>query len=185
MFEVSLTQVYRQCWIVKQTVYLYKKPHQTSLIWDLLFLVFSVQGVLKYFGNSYVKTAHNSSIMFYFYNNFLVIMDANHTDFFKDVFDVVRLIPKGRVTSYGAIANYLGTKKSSRIVGYAMNKAHTDGTIPAHRVVNRKGVLSGKNHFATPNRMQELLENEGILVKDNSIQNFEQVFWDPSIELKL
>ncbi len=104
-------------------------------------------------------------------------------DFFQDVYEVVKLIPQGRVCSYGAIANYLGSKGSSRMVGWAMNAAHTLPDVPAHRVVNRQGLLTGRHHFATPTLMQELLENEGIMVKDNQIQNFEQVFWNPSIEL--
>jgi methylated-DNA-protein-cysteine methyltransferase related protein len=104
--------------------------------------------------------------------------------FFDDVWEVVRLIPKGRVTSYGAIANYLGTKMSARMVGWAMNGSfHVKPKVPAHRVVNRNGMLSGKMHFATPTLMQELLEKEKILVKDDMIQEFERVFWDPAAEL--
>src|SRR6187200_2140863 len=101
--------------------------------------------------------------------------------FFEDVYSVVRQIPKGRVTSYGAIANYLGTKMSARMVGWAMNAAHsTKPKVPAHRVVNRNGMLSGKNHFATPTLMEELLKKEGILVKDETIINFKNHFWDPA-----
>lgn len=107
------------------------------------------------------------------------------SDFFDQVYQVTRLIPKGRATSYGAIANYLGAGKSSRVVGYAMNAAHTMEDVPAHRVVNRNGLLTGKMHFETPDRMQELLEAEGIMVKDNQIQNFEKVFWNPMVELDL
>jgi methylated-DNA-protein-cysteine methyltransferase-like protein len=105
--------------------------------------------------------------------------------FFDMVYKVVKLIPTGRVTSYGAIANYLGTKGSARMVGWAMNAAHNLHEVPAHRVVNRNGLLSGKNHFEGPNRMVELLEKEGILVEENQIQNFTKYFWDPAIELEL
>jgi len=102
-------------------------------------------------------------------------------EFFLKVYEIVRKIPRGRVSTYGAIARYLGTTKSSRLVGYAMNLSHQyDPSIPAHRVVNRNGLLTGKHHFATPTLMQELLEAEGILVKDNKVQNFDKVFWDPS-----
>lgn len=107
------------------------------------------------------------------------------TNFNQNVYEVVKLVPKGRVTTYGAIANYLGSKKSSRMVGWAMNKSHFDASIPAHRVVNKNGVLSGKHHFSIQNPMQKLLESEGIIVIDNQIQNFELHFWDPSIELNL
>lgn len=107
-------------------------------------------------------------------------------DFFKDVFEVVELIPKGRVTSYGAIAKYLGAIRSSRVVGYAMNASHgLDKPIPAHRVVNRNGLLTGKMHFPTPTTMQERLEAEGITIVDDQIQNFDKHFWDPSVALKL
>jgi methylated-DNA-protein-cysteine methyltransferase related protein len=110
---------------------------------------------------------------------------AEHS-FFNDVWEVVRLIPKGRVTSYGAIANYLGTKMSARMVGWAMNGSFTvKPKVPAHRVVNRNGMLSGKMHFATPTAMQELLEKEKIKVKDDVIVDFEKLFWDPMIELGL
>ena len=106
-------------------------------------------------------------------------------DFFQDVYDVVRLIPEGRVTSYGAIANYLGAKQAARMVGWAMNASHALSDVPAHRVVNRVGLLSGKNHFENPMHMQELLAKEGIIVENDQIQNFEKVFWDPAIELGL
>ncbi len=106
-------------------------------------------------------------------------------DFFQDVYDVVRLIPEGRVTSYGAIANYLGAKQAARMVGWAMNASHTLLDVPAHRVVNRVGLLSGKNHFENPKHMEDLLSKEGINVENDQIQNFEKVFWDPSIELGL
>lgn len=107
-------------------------------------------------------------------------------DFFDSVYQVVRLIPKGRVTSYGAIAKYLGSAGSSRVVGYAMNASHTQKPkVPAHRVVNRNGELTGKNHFSNPFLMQELLEKEGVKVKDDKIQNFNKLFWDPAKELSL
>jgi methylated-DNA-protein-cysteine methyltransferase related protein len=100
--------------------------------------------------------------------------------FFDDVYDVVRQIPKGKVTSYGAIANYLGTKMSARMVGWAMNAAHdARPKVPAHRVVNRNGMLTGKAHFATPDQMEELLKKEKIKVKDDKIIDFEKFFWDP------
>lgn len=105
--------------------------------------------------------------------------------FFEDVYEVVKLIPRGRVTSYGAIANYLGTKMSARMVGWAMNAAHDLPEVPAHRVVNRLGLLTGKMHFQTPDRMQTLLEAEGIVIKDDKIQGFSTVFWDPARELEL
>lgn len=104
--------------------------------------------------------------------------------FFDNVFDVVRLIPKGRVTSYGAIARYLGTGGSARMVGWAMNASHTaTPKVPAHRVVNSQGLLTGKHHFETPTLMQELLEKEKIKVKDNQIVDFEKLFWNPILEL--
>ena len=106
--------------------------------------------------------------------------------FYDQVYQVVRLIPPGRVTSYGAIASYLGTKGSSRMVGYAMNGVNKyDPTIPAQRVVNRNGLLTGKFHFQPSERMQQLLETEGLMVKDDQITNFKSVFWDPSVELDL
>ncbi|GAB5416619.1 MAG: MGMT family protein [Crocinitomicaceae bacterium] len=106
-------------------------------------------------------------------------------DFFRDVFDVVRLIPKGRVTSYGAIAKYLGSPRSSRMVGWAMNASHKEENIPAHRVVNRTGLLTGKVHFNPPEAMEKRLQKEGIQVKNDQVQNFQSVFWDPSEELAL
>lgn len=105
--------------------------------------------------------------------------------FFDNVYAVVRLIPKGRVTSYGAIAAYIGMKRSARMVGYAMNASHGDKSIPAHRVVNRNGLLSGKNHFGSPVEMQRRLEKEGIQVENDKIVNFDKHFWDPAVELKL
>lgn len=104
-------------------------------------------------------------------------------NFFQRVYEVVRLIPFGRVTSYGAIANYLGSRGSARMVGWAMNASHNMEDIPAHRVVNRKGLLSGKHHFDGTNLMQQLLENEGIKVENNQIIDFESHFWDPMKEL--
>lgn len=104
--------------------------------------------------------------------------------FFDSVFEVARLIPKGRVTSYGAIAAYLGTKLSARMVGWAMNAAGSaEEAVPAHRVVNRNGMLSGKHHFPEPGLMEKLLKKEGVKVKDDIIVNFEKHFWDPSNEL--
>ena len=106
--------------------------------------------------------------------------------FFDRVYEVARLIPAGRVTSYGAIAEYLGTKGSSRMVGYAMNACGSaKPPVPAHRVVNRFGMLSGKGHFPTPNLMQEMLKSEGVEVADGVVQDFEHVFWNPSIELSM
>ena len=104
--------------------------------------------------------------------------------FFNDVYDVVRLIPKGRVTSYGAIARYLGTAGSSRMVGWAMNGSHRQKPhVPAQRVVNRIGLLTGKHHFGSPHLMQQLLENEGIMVENDKVVDFKQLFWDPNQEL--
>lgn len=112
-------------------------------------------------------------------------MDTEKTNYFDLVYQVVREIPKGRVTSYGAIANYLGLKSGARMVGYAMNAAHSMPDVPAQRVVNRLGLLTGKHHFETPTRMQELLEAEGIQIVEDQIQNFEKVFWDPEKELSI
>jgi methylated-DNA-protein-cysteine methyltransferase-like protein len=104
-------------------------------------------------------------------------------NFFEKVYEVAKQIPFGRVTSYGAIAKYLGTAKSARMVGWAMNASHNNADIPAHRVVNRNGLLTGKFHFDGTNLMQQLLESEGIVIKENQIQNFNDVFWDPFKEL--
>ena len=106
-------------------------------------------------------------------------MIEDSISFFERVHEVARLVPYGRVTSYGAIARYLGAAKSARMVGYAMNASHSKD-VPAHRVVNRKGLLTGKHHFEGTNLMQQLLESEGIVVIDNQIQDFKAVFWDPS-----
>lgn len=104
--------------------------------------------------------------------------------FFADVFDVVRQIPKGRVTSYGAIAAYLGTKMSARMVGWAMNASHmATPPVPAQRVVNRNGMLTGKHHFETPTKMEELLKKEGVQVKNDVVADFKKIFWDPAEEL--
>ena len=106
--------------------------------------------------------------------------------FFEDVYEVVRQIPKGRVTSYGAIANYLGTRLSARMVGWAMNAAHTaKPKVPAQRVVNRLGILSGKHHFGTPTLMEELLKKDGVEVKNDTVVDFKNRFWDPAQELSL
>jgi len=111
-------------------------------------------------------------------------MQQKTLNFFEKVFKVAKQIPYGRVTSYGAIATYLGAPRSARMVGYAMNGS-SGKNIPAHRVVNRKGLLTGKFHFDGTNLMQQLLEEEGITVVDNQIQDFERVFWDPSEELAI
>ena len=106
--------------------------------------------------------------------------------FFKDVHEVVRQIPKGRVSSYGAIARYLGTGLSARMVGWAMNAAHSvHPPVPAHRVVNRNGMLTGKAHFVPPSLMEALLKKEKINVKEDKIIGFEKLFWDPTTELTL
>lgn len=109
-------------------------------------------------------------------------MQPETLNFFDKVYKVAKQIPHGRVTSYGAIANYLGAKRSARMVGYAMNNSEGKD-VPAHRVVNRKGLLTGKHHFDGTNLMQQLLESEGIMVVDNQIQNFDEVFWEPIKEL--
>jgi methylated-DNA-protein-cysteine methyltransferase-like protein len=110
----------------------------------------------------------------------------NLDSFFEQVYAVARLVPRGRVTSYGAIAKYLGTARSARMVGWAMNGAgNVKPKVPAHRVVNRNGLLTGKVHFGSPTRMQELLEKENIKVKKDQVQDFKKLFWDPGIELKM
>lgn len=103
--------------------------------------------------------------------------------FFQKVYEVVRLIPYGRVTSYGAIARYLGTGGSARMVGWAMNASHGMDDVPAHRVVNRTGLLTGKHHFGGSKLMEQLLESEGIEVRNDQVQHFKKHFWDPSAEL--
>jgi methylated-DNA-protein-cysteine methyltransferase related protein len=108
----------------------------------------------------------------------------DNDSFFQKVYEVARLIPYGRVTTYGAIAKYLGTAGSSRMVGWAMNGAsHLEDPVPAHRVINRIGLLTGKHHFGAPDLMQQLLENEGIVVIDDKVQDFKQLLWDPNKEL--
>lgn len=108
----------------------------------------------------------------------------NSNDFFSRVYEVTKLIPYGRVTSYGAISRYLGTGRSARMVGWALNICHNDPEfIPAHRVVNHIGILTGKHHFGNSTTMQQLLENEGLVIDDDKILNFREKFWDPSSEL--
>ncbi len=116
----------------------------------------------------------------------LPVVAGRNESFFAVVYDVVRQIPKGRVTSYGAIAAALGAKSSARMVGWAMNAAHgMKPKVPAQRVVNRQGLLTGKMHFSHPDAMQELLEKEGVVVKDDQVQEFKKLFWDPLSELVL
>ena len=111
---------------------------------------------------------------------------SKNEHFFDKVYEVTRLIPYGRVTTYGAIARFLGSPQSSRMVGWAMNSSHTQpGFVPAHRVVNRTGMLTGKHHFSGSKVMQELLENEGVEIIDDQVQNFTELFWDPLSELGL
>jgi methylated-DNA-protein-cysteine methyltransferase related protein len=113
-------------------------------------------------------------------------MKHSGNDFFQMVYEVVRHIPKGRVSSYGAIARYLGSARSSRMVGWAMNSAHSQKKqVPAHRVVNRNGELTGKHHFGHPQLMEQLLKKEGIKIKKDKIENFQKHFWDPALELQL
>ncbi|RIV18105.1 MGMT family protein [Fibrisoma montanum] len=104
-------------------------------------------------------------------------------DYFEEVYRVVREIPPGRVTTYGAIARYLSLRAGARMVGWAMNGVHNRPDVPAHRVVNRIGVLSGKHHFGPPTAMQELLEAEGVRVENDQVVEFQQLLWDPSVEL--
>lgn len=109
---------------------------------------------------------------------------ALEDSFFDDVYEVVAMIPFGRVTSYGAIAEYLALRGSARMVGWAMNASHRgSGNVPAHRVVNRNGLLTGKHHFGGPKVMEQLLKSEGIRVKNDKILNFPKVFWDPKKEM--
>jgi methylated-DNA-protein-cysteine methyltransferase-like protein len=109
---------------------------------------------------------------------------VNELSFFENVYQVARLIPVGRVTSYGAIAKCLGSPQAARMVGYAMNGSHTQKEyVPAHRVVNRNGMLTGKHHFGGPETMRKLLESEGAIVENNQIKNFKELFWDPGKEL--
>lgn len=104
----------------------------------------------------------------------------NEESFFQRVYEVTKTIPFGRVSTYGAIARFLGTPRSARMVGWALNASHIDESIPAHRVVNRQGLLTGKHHFKGTNLMQQLLESEGIEVKNNTVIDFESKFWDPN-----
>jgi len=103
--------------------------------------------------------------------------------FFQRVYEVTKQVPFGRVTSYGSIAKFLGTPRSARMVGWALNASHLDDSIPAHRVVNKQGLLTGKHHFEGSNLMQQLLENENIIIENNQIVAFKELFWDPNIEL--
>ncbi len=110
---------------------------------------------------------------------------ALNNDFFSRVYDITRLIPYGRITSYGAIARFLGSGRSARMVGWALNVCHNNEEfIPAHRVVNRSGLLTGKHHFGNSSTMEQLLTNEGLIIEDDKIVNFREKFWDPSTELK-
>lgn len=111
-------------------------------------------------------------------------MHPEKLSFFEKVYEVAREIPYGRVTSYGAIAEFLGSKGSARMVGWAMNACHNRPDVPAHRVVNRHGLLTGKHHFPGTNLMQQLLESEGITIQNNQIQDFSLVFWHPNSLLK-
>lgn len=106
-------------------------------------------------------------------------------NFFSDVYDVVRLIPKGRVTSYGAIAAYLGMRSGARMVGWAMNASHAEKNVPAHRVVNSQGLLTGRHHFATPDAMEKLLKREGVRIVKHQVADFKKLFWNPAAELGL
>ncbi len=109
---------------------------------------------------------------------------STNSNFFERAQEVARHIPFGRVTSYGAIARFLGAGRSARTVGWAMNASPADNSVPAHRVVNSKGIITGKHHFEGTNLMQQLLESEGVKIKNYQITNFQEVFWDPNIELR-
>lgn len=110
---------------------------------------------------------------------------ASNNDFFSRVYDITRQIPYGRITSYGAIARFLGSGRSARMVGWALNACHSkEEFVPAHRVVNRSGLLSGKHHFGNSSTMEQLLANEGLTIEEDKIINFREKFWDPSTELK-
>ena len=110
-------------------------------------------------------------------------MTTNTDNFFDRVYEVVKKIPYGRVTNYGSIAKYLGSAKSSRAVGYAMNASHNIADVPAHRVVNKVGLLTGKHHFFGSNLMKDLLESEGVEIIDNQVIQFDSLYWDPSVGL--
>lgn len=114
---------------------------------------------------------------------FTILKMSDNTNFFSRVYEVVKQIPYGKVTSYGAVATYLGATRSARMVGWAMNASHGIQDVPAHRVVNKKGLLTGKHHFDGTNLMQQLLESEGVTIKENQIQNLDTHFWDPWKEL--
>ena len=116
--------------------------------------------------------------------NRLLNQSSSKSNFFERVYEVTLLIPEGRVTSYGAIASYLGSARSARMVGWALNGSHHKPEfIPAHRVVNKSGLLTGKHHFPGESTMQEMLESEGVVVEENRIVDFSKYFWDPSVEL--
>lgn len=119
------------------------------------------------------------------YLGLTVGLTVKNENFFHDVYQVVRLIPPGRVTSYGAIAEYLGSRSGARMVGWAMNSAHGLEDVPAHRVVNRNGLLTGKHFFPEPHSMRQRLEREGITVAGDQVQHFDRVFWSPSEHLRL
>ena len=112
-------------------------------------------------------------------------MKTDKTNIFELVYQVVRLIPRGKVTSYGAIAHCIGLKSGARMVGYAMSAAHQVPDLPAHRVVNSQGLLTGKHHFGYPDRMQQLLEEEGLTIKNDKILHFKDCFWDPATAITL
>lgn len=131
-------------------------------------------------------TANTPSVLGFPLKGTNEVHGKGHYGFFHDVYDVVRQVPKGRVTSYGAIAAYLGTKLSARMVGWAMNAAgNAKPKVPAQRVVNRNGMLSGKHHFATPTLMEELLKKDGVAVKNDTVVDLKKRFWDPLVELSL
>ncbi len=123
--------------------------------------------------------------LFLMFITFHVLMGKLPSTFFQDVYEVVKLVPHGRVTTYGAIAAYLGLKSSARMVGWAMNQTPKGEGIPAHRVVNRQGLLTGKAFFGVPDEMQKRLEAEGIVVKEDQVQHFKEVLWEPMKELEL
>lgn len=112
-------------------------------------------------------------------------MKIDRTNIFDLVYQVVRLIPQGKVTSYGAIAKCIGLKSGARMVGYAMSAAHQVPDLPAHRVVNSQGLLTGKHHFGSPNQMQRLLEEEGLVIKNDKVLHFKEHFWDPATAMDL
>lgn len=112
-------------------------------------------------------------------------LSEKNKDFFHQVYEVVKLIPSGRITSYGSIAKYLGTKSGARMVGWAMNAAHVLPEVPAHRVVNRNGLLTGKMHFMNEMEMEKLLIAEGISIEKDQVLHFKKIFWDPTIELEI